>query len=87
MGGGGGDSGGRGRGRMAVAGWLGATAVKTELRRRSSGKRRSVPLLSVPPAPAERRLGRPEGPSSVLPRASAAAAGRWACLPAASLRS
>ena len=53
-----------------------------ELRRRSSGKRQSGPLLCVPPAPAERRLGGSEEPSSVFPLA-AAAAGRWACSPAA----
>lgn len=62
--------------------WFPGTAVKTELRRRSSGKRPSGPLLCVPSAPAERRLGGSEETSSVLPSASAAAAGRWACSPA-----
>lgn len=61
--------------------WFPGTAVKTELRRRSSGKRPSGPLLCVPSAPAERRLGGSEE-TSVLPSASAAAAGRWACSPA-----
>lgn len=47
------------------------------------GKRPSGPLLCLPPAPAERRLGGSEEPLSVLPLAAAAAAGRWACSPAA----
>lgn len=75
-------AGAEGGGEWQLVRWFPGTAVKTELRRRSSGKRPSGPLPCVPPAPAERRLGGSEEPSSVLPSASAAAAERWASSPA-----
>ncbi|CAK7289606.1 hypothetical protein VULLAG_LOCUS616 [Vulpes lagopus] len=77
-----GTAGAEGGGEWQLGRWFPGTAVKTELRRRSSGKRPSGPLFCVPPAPAERRLGGSEEPSSVPPSASAAAAKGWACSPA-----